>query len=221
MEVRDGRRSTGGACNLASAGAARIGITPDGSRAFVPDYDRSQPGVPSRVSVVDLADLSVVATPVVCSGPHHAEVDPAGDLVAVACSLSDEIVLLDAWTLEERGRFAAGPEAGPPGQPVLKPLNLAWSPDGEVIWVGLHLAGTVRAFRPNGEIVGTVAVGSRPAQIAITPDGAYAGDGESGRCVSVYGGHELADRDGEDSVGSGTPARHRTGRTGPAGVRVL
>ena len=161
-----------GRVTLPAAGAARIGITPDGSRAFVPDYDRSQPGVPSRVSVVDLADLSVVATPVVCSGPHHAEVDPAGDLVAVACSLSDEIVLLDAWTLEERGRFAAGPEAGPPGKPVLKPLNLAWSPDGEVIWVGLHLAGTVRAFRPNGEIVGTVAVGSRPAQIAITPDGA-------------------------------------------------
>jgi YVTN family beta-propeller protein len=160
-----------GRVTLPTAGAARIGITPDGARAFVPDYDRSQPGVPSRVSVVDLADLSVVATPVVCGGPHHAEVDPAGDLVAVACSLSDEIVLLDARTLEERDRFAAGPEAGTPGQPTLKPLNLAWSPDGEVIWVGLHLAGTVRAFRPNGEIVGTVTVGSRPAQIALTPDG--------------------------------------------------
>jgi len=160
-----------GRVTLPTAGAARIGITPDGARAFVPDYDRSQPGVPSRVSVVDLADLSVVATPVVCGGPHHAEVDPAGDLVAVACSLSDEIVLLDARTLEERDRFAAGPEAGPPGQPALKPLNLAWSPDGEVIWVGLHLAGTVRAFRPNGEIIGTVTVGSGPAQIALTPDG--------------------------------------------------
>ena len=160
-----------GRVTLPTAGAARIGITPDGARAFVPDYDRSQPGVPSRVSVVDLADLSVVATPVVCGGPHHAEVDPTGELVAVACSLSDEIVLLDARTLEERGRFAAGPDAGPPGQPALKPLNLAWSPDGQVIWVGLHLAGTVRAFRTSGEIVGTVAVGARPAQIALTPDG--------------------------------------------------
>ena len=161
-----------GRVTLPTAGAARIGITPDGARAFVPDYDRSQPGVASRVSVVDLSDLSVVATPVVCSGPHHAEVDPTGDLVAVACSLSDEIVLLDARTLEERGRFAAGPDAGPPGQPALKPLNLAWSPDGDVIWVGLHLAGTVRAFRTSGEIVGTVAVGAGPAQIALTPDGA-------------------------------------------------
>ena len=160
-----------GRVTLPTAGAARIGITPDGTRAFVPDYDRSQPGVPSRVAVVDLADLSVVATPVVCGGPHHAAVNPAGDLVAVACSLSDEIVLLDARTLEERGRFAAGPEAGRPGEPALKPLNVAWSPDGGTIWVGLHLAGVVREFRTNGEIVGTVPVGNRPAQIALTPDG--------------------------------------------------
>jgi YVTN family beta-propeller protein len=160
-----------GRVTLPTAGAARIGITPDGARAFVPDYDRSQPTVASRVAVVDLTDMSVLAAPIVCNGPHHAEVDPTGALVAVACSLSDEIVLLDAGTLEERGRFAAGPEAGPPGQPALKPLNVAWSADGEVIWVGLHLAGTVRAFRPSGEIIGTVVVGNRPAQISLTPDG--------------------------------------------------
>ena len=160
-----------GRVTLPAAGAARIGITPDGARAFVPDYDRSQPGVPGRVAVENLADLSVIATPVVCGGPHHAEVDPAGELVAVACSLSDEIVLLDASTLAERGRFTAGPEAGPPGEPALKPLNLGWSPDGRTLWVGLHLAGSVRAFRLDGEIIGTVAVGNRPAQIALTSDG--------------------------------------------------
>jgi len=160
-----------GRVTLPTAGAARIGITPDGARAFVPDYDRSQPLVPSRVAVVDLSDLSVVAAPVVCAGPHHAEVNPSGDLVAVACSLSDEIVLLDVLTLEQRGRFTAGPEAGPPGQPALKPLNLEWSPDGETLWAGLHLAGAVRAYRPTGEILGTVSVGSRPAQIALTSDG--------------------------------------------------
>ena len=160
-----------GRVTLPTAGAARIGITPDGARAFVPDYDRSQPGVPSRVSVVDLADLSVVATPVVCSGPHHAEVDPTGDLVAVACSLSDEIVLLDARTLEERGRFAAGPErtsraacseAPEPG------LVTGWRGD----LGGAAPRGHGETFRPSGEIVGTVMSGSRPAQIALTPDGA-------------------------------------------------
>ena len=159
-----------GRVTLPAAGAARIGITPDGTRAFVPDYDRSQPGVPGKVSVVNLEDLTVLATPTVCGGPHHAEVSSSG-VVAVACSLSDEIVLLDATTLEELGRFFAGPEAGPPGQPALKPLNLDWSPDGQTLWVGLHLANKVRAFRMDGEILGTVNVGSRPAQIALTADG--------------------------------------------------
>jgi YVTN family beta-propeller protein len=160
-----------GRVTLPTAGAARIGITPDGSRAFVPDYDRSRPGVPGHVAVVELADLSVIGTPVVCGGPHHAEVSPDGDLVAVACSLSDEIVLLDVATLAERGRFPAGPEAGPPGQPALKPLNLAWAADGQTIYVSLHLAGSVRAFRADGTILGTVDTGSGPAQIALTPDG--------------------------------------------------
>jgi len=156
---------------LPTAGAARIGITPDGARAFVPDYDRSRPGIAGRVAVVRLSDLSVEAAPAVCGAPHHAEVDPAGEVVAVACSASDEIVLLDAATTEERIRFPVGPEAGPAGSPVLKPLNLAWSPDGRTLWAGLHLAGAVRAFGRDGEIVATVEVGSMPGQLAITPDG--------------------------------------------------
>ena len=65
----------------------------------------------------------------------------------------------------------AGPEAGPPGQPALKPLNLAWAADGRTIYVSLNLAGSVRAFRADGTIVGTVDTGSGPAQIALTPDG--------------------------------------------------
>jgi len=156
---------------LPAAGAARIGITPDGERAFIPDYDRTQPGVPGRVSVVDLADMNVVAAPFVCAGPHHAAVDPTGRNVAIACSLGDEIVIMDAVSLEVRSRFAAGPEAGPPGQPALKPLNLAWSSDGETIWAGLHLAASVRAYHPDGEIVATVETGDGPAQIALSPDG--------------------------------------------------
>lgn len=156
---------------LPTAGAARIGITPDGQRAFVPDYDRSRPGEPGQVAVVRLHDLELLDAPVVCGGPHHAEVDPNGGLVAVACSTGDEIVLLDALTLEERGRFPAGPEAGPPGQPALKPLNLAWSLDGSRLYAGLHLADVVRAYGTDGKILGTVAVGRRPGQIALTPDG--------------------------------------------------
>ncbi|MFQ5889684.1 MAG: beta-propeller fold lactonase family protein [Gemmatimonadota bacterium] len=160
-----------GRVSLGTAGAARIGITPDGRRAFIPDYQRAVPTAPGRVAVVELADLSVTAAPIVCAGPHDAAVDPAGRRVAVACSLADEVVLLDASSLEQMGRFPVDPESGPAGSPRFRPLNLLWSPDGEALYVALHEAAAVRAFDGRGRIIGTAHVGAGPAQIALTPDG--------------------------------------------------
>jgi DNA-binding beta-propeller fold protein YncE len=160
-----------GRVTLPTGGAARIGITPDSRRAFVPDYDRSNPGAAGRLAVVDLETLTVVAAPEVCPGPHHAAVSPDGTLVAVACSLSDEIVILDAVTLELRGRFFVDAEPGVAGEPRFKPLNLAWAPDGSVVYASLHLAAQLRAFTVSGEKVGAADVGAGPAQIEITPDG--------------------------------------------------
>ncbi len=160
-----------GRVRLPTAGAARIGITPDGKRAFIPDYDRSRPGHPGKVAVVGLADLSIEATLSPCAGPHHAAPDPTGRLVAVACSLSDEVVILDARTLEEVRRFPVDESPGPPGAPGFKPLNLAWSTDGATLYVAMHLTDAIRAFDRDGNVVGTVTVGDGPAQIAVSPDG--------------------------------------------------
>jgi len=160
-----------GRVRIPGAGAARIGVTPDGGVAFVPDYDRARPGEAGRVAVISLETLEIVGNPLVCPSPHHAAVSPAGDLVAVACSQSDEIVLLDASSLAEVRRFPAGDSAGSPGRPRYRPLNLAWSPDGEVLYVALHAAAEVAAFGPDGVGKGVAAVGPGPAQIAVTPDG--------------------------------------------------
>ncbi len=199
-----------GRVTLPTAGAARIGITPDGRRAFVPDYDRARPGEPGRVAVVQLEDLTVVATPVVCAGPHHAAVDPAGELVAVACSLGDEIVMLDSETLTERARFPVGPNPGPAGRPNYRPLNVAWTADGEVLFVSLHAAAAVRAIRRDGTAVGTVEVGDRPAQIALTRDGAtlvVANRGDAS--ISLVDPHQLTER-----------ARIPVGAAHPHGVAI-
>lgn len=161
-----------GRVTLPAAGAARIGITPDSRRAFIPDYDRATPGSDGRVTVVDLETLEIVGTPAVCPGPHHAVVHPDGGLVAVACSLSDEIVLLDAQSLAMTARFSVDPTPGAPGKPVFKPLNLAWAPTGDVLYAALHLAAEIRAFDAAGAILGRAVVGGGPAQIAITEDGA-------------------------------------------------
>ena len=157
---------------LGMAGASRIGITPDGDRAFIPDYYRSDPGRPGEVAVVQLFDLTITDRLTVCPAPHHASVNPAGTLVAVTCSMSDEIVVLDAATLAQHSRFFVDESPGTPGDPRHRPLNVVWSPDGAWMFATLHRAGLVRAFTPEGVRGASVQVGDGPAQLAVTADGA-------------------------------------------------
>ena len=165
----DGDRLVG-RLQLDMAGAARVELTPDGSRAFIPDYWRGGLGEESRVAVVDVHDLTVAAVPVVCPAPHHAAVDPAGTRVAVTCSLSDEIVLMDAASAETLARVPAGP--GPAAAtPRYTPMNVAWSPDGARFFATMAGSGEVRAFSRSGQPEGAVAVGRMPAQIAGSADG--------------------------------------------------
>ena len=156
---------------LSSAGAARVEIDRTGEFAFVADYDRARPGEAGEVLAVRLYDLEVVARSRACPGPHHAIQNPVSGQVAVACSLGDEIVLLSSPGLGEIDRFPLDAEPGEAGLPRFKPLNLAWSPDGDRLYVALHLADRVRVFDPDGTIVGDVVTGRRPAQIALSQDG--------------------------------------------------
>lgn len=160
-----------GRVELDTYGAARVGITPDGRRAFIPDYYRGGEGQVSGLAVVDLHELDVVARPEVCPAPHDAQVDPGGTRVAIACSLGDEVVILDVESLAVVGRFHVDPAPGPPGAPAFKPLNLVWSEGGELLYVALHAAGEVRAFDADGNVLGSVEVGAGPAQIALADGG--------------------------------------------------
>ena len=160
-----------GRLTLNTAGASRVGLTPDGTRAFIPDYWRGGLGQASQVAVIDLHDLMLVDAPVLCAAPHHAEVDPTGELVAIVCALSDEIVLMDAGSLEIRSRFAVGSDPGEPGTPRYKPMNVVWAIDGSTFYATMMQSSEVRAFSRQGEPAGVVSVGAMPAQIARSADG--------------------------------------------------
>jgi DNA-binding beta-propeller fold protein YncE len=191
-----------GRVRLGTSGAARIGITPDSRVALVPDYYRDgvDPAAPSQVAVVELGNLRVTARLELCPAPHDAQVSPDGSLAAVACSLSDEVVLVDLGTLEPVARvpldrYREESERG--GGLRVKPLNLVWGPEGENVYVTLHLVGKVVAIdrSGSGETDRSVAVGSGPAQLALTPDGATLvvanrGDGT----VSLVDRRELVER---------------------------
>lgn len=198
---RPGNRLVG-RVQLGTSGASRIGITPDSRLALVPDYyrDGADPKAPSRVAVVELADLTVTDRLELCPGPHDAQVSPDGLLAAVACSLSDEVVLVDVGSLEAVARVLVDRDSTPVGRqarPRAKPLNVVWGPTGEQFYVTLHLVDSVLAVdrSGDGESVRRVAVGARPAQLALTPDGttlvvANRGDGS----MSLVDRRELVER---------------------------
>jgi DNA-binding beta-propeller fold protein YncE len=128
--------------------------------------------VTSDVAVVDLYDMMVAHRLTLCAGPHDAQVSPSGNEVAVTCSLSDEMIVLDVTTLEEKHRFFVTDDPSPANAPTHKPLNVVWSPGGDLLYVAMHVADAVGIFTPDGRAAGTILTGAGPAQIAITEDGA-------------------------------------------------
>lgn len=165
-----------GRVDLPLRGAGRVDVSPDGSRAVVTDYWLGGLGAPSEIALVALERLEVLRTLEVCPAPHHAAWSPSGDRIAVTCTLSDEMVILDGTDLEPHARFFVVPgEAGDVrahrGNPLAQPMNVVWSPDGSRVYVSLMRAGMVVAFDLEGTSLWSIPTGSSPAQIGLTPEG--------------------------------------------------
>lgn len=189
-----------GRLTLPLAGASRVRLSPDGGLAAVPDYWRSGGDQHGRVAVVRTEDLTVVAAPRVCAAPHDAAFSPSGDRIAVTCSQGREVAILDAASLEIARRYSVADSTNPPS----RPMNAAWSPDGNTLWVSLMGRGTIVELELEGGRFTEQHSGPAPAQVALSAGGewlavanrggssvsllAIIGDG-GGRQVSVPGVH--------------------------------
>ena len=181
-----------GRVDLPSGGAAMIGMSPDGSTAFVPDYDRAG-GRAGRVAAIRLRDLVVTAHEAVCATPHDAAVHPDGAVVAIACAGSDEVVLLDSALVVRRRIVAPPPDSTsapahssghmPAGGS--RPLSVAWSPDGETLAVALHGANRVWLLDRTGDTRALIDVDAAPAQLAFIDDGRLVSANRAGGSLSV------------------------------------
>ncbi len=150
---------------LPMSGASRIGVTTDGTVAYIPDYYRDDVEVLGEVTAMELHSLRTIANKTVCAAPHDAQPAPNGASVAVACSASDEVVFLDPRTLAiTHAVKIVGHNNG-------KPLNLVWAPDAESVYVTLNQARAVAQVSPTGGVLRTVSVGSGPTQLAMSPAG--------------------------------------------------
>lgn len=167
-----------GRVSLGLPGAGRAGIHPDGGVAVVPDYWLGGTGEISGAAVVRLDDLAVTERLTLCPAPHQAEYSPDGRWIAVPCPLSDEVLLLDGDDYSVRHRVAIGELPGEPrpveaGNPLVRPMNVAWAPTADRLWVTLMRQGAVAAIDTAGRELGRGATPRGPAQIAVTPDGRF------------------------------------------------
>ena len=182
-----------GRVDLPSGGAAMIGMSPDGSTAYIPDYDRAGDRV-GRVAAVRLHDLVVTAHEAVCEAPHEAAVHPSGEPIAVVCSGSDEIVFLDARDLTVERRFATPSDSSLPHDAVAsghmpgagnRPMSAAWSPDGTLLAVALHSRAAVWLLGSDGVSRSVVPVDDGPAQVMFVDDRIVVSANRMGGTLSV------------------------------------
>ncbi len=170
-----------GALRLPMGGAARIGLTPDGRIAFVPDFGRSAGDEPGEVARIRTRTLEITHQVRVCPAPHDARVDPTGELVLVACAFGSEVVLLSAADLSELGRVSIGDGMMP------MPMNVAWSPDGDRAWVTLMGGDRIVEIDREGRLVRSVDAGPQPTSLLATPDGRrLLVTNRQGRSLSIF-----------------------------------
>lgn len=98
---------------------ATIQTTPDGSLAFVVNFNLHGEMVPSSVSVVSTDEMIEIARITTCTMPHGSRVNPQGTHQYSACMMDDVLVEVDARALEVSRHFmlAKGEEMGMTGPP--------------------------------------------------------------------------------------------------------
>jgi YVTN family beta-propeller protein len=136
-----------------------VAISPDGSRAYVANRNSAS------VSVISLADNTVVGTIPVGLGPTGVVVSRDGSRVYVANRTAHTISVINTADLTSVGTIPAGGE----------PMGLSLSPDGSRLYATLvdtaHLAAISTSTLT---VVSSAPVGPQPFSVAVSPDGSWA-----------------------------------------------
>ncbi len=83
-----------------------LGISPDGSFVFAPNSNLYGDHDPSTLSVVFGPDLLEVERVELCTMPHGAGISPSGNHVYSVCMMDDQVVEVDALSMEVARRFS-------------------------------------------------------------------------------------------------------------------
>lgn len=120
----------------------------------------------NQVSVISGATRSRITTIPVGSLPHHMMASMRGDRVYVAEFGSNTVGVIDTATDTKVATFAASPEAR-------ARTHAVWpSPDGRRVYATNEVTNDIAAIDTStGALLWNLAVGNRPSEILVTPDG--------------------------------------------------
>ncbi|MGH7544661.1 MAG: YncE family protein [Gemmatimonadota bacterium] len=177
---------------------ASIGITPDGSMAFVVNFNLHGDPVPSSVSAVFLPMMREVARIETCVKPHGSRVSRAGAFAYSVCVGDDQLVEVSVERLAVRRRLhltpgqerelASAAPAATPGAPKCGPTWVVPSHDDRLLYVACNAHGDVleidaKTFR----VTRRFPAGKGPYNLDVTSDGRYLlATNKGGQSVSVF-----------------------------------
>lgn len=161
---------------------ATIGLTSDGSMAFVVNFNLHGDPVPSSVSAVFLPAMVEVARIETCVKPHGSRVNHAGTRSYSVCVADDQLVEISTARLEVSRRLLLRPGrerillsgADPvPGDPSrCGPTWVAPSTDDRHLYVACNAHGDVLEIDAESlEITRRMKAGKGPYNLAVTRDG--------------------------------------------------
>ncbi|MFT7676069.1 MAG: DNA-binding beta-propeller fold protein YncE [Planctomycetota bacterium] len=147
-------------CDAAQASLTEVhlDLAPDAALAV-------NPLMPQVIRSIDLARLSGGPLPRPFPiTPRAVEKHPDGRLF-VLCERNREVLVLSP-SFEPLTAFGAGGE-----EPLMRPVQLALSPDGEQLWIVDELAGKVRAFSTQPDSIGVEAANFDAEDALVRPFG--------------------------------------------------
>lgn len=151
---------------------ANVVISPDGSKAFVTNWEIFSDG--RAVQVIDTNTMTVIRELRVGFAPHGIAFSRDGQLIYITNYLSDSISILRADTYQELGPVLLAPDVNPVRSSIYQPLQVALTPDDRFAYVTCFSADQVRVIDTSSRtVIDSVRVGRRPFLLEVTPDGKH------------------------------------------------
>jgi YVTN family beta-propeller protein len=151
--------ASGRVLDSAGTGVHPVGVEKANGKVYVANE------TDGTISVYDSATLSPRTVITACEEPHHTAVSPDGSRFYAACLATNKVAVVDTSTDTLVGLLTSGAPGARTHQP--------WpTKDGKRLWVANWETDDITEIDlETGEILGDLAIGGRPIEVVVSPDG--------------------------------------------------